>query len=366
MRLRGPTPGRWRALAGFVALLAVVGCAGKPDMPLDTITSAPLAAETASPEERLTALLADEQRLNDVFGRIVTSNAGLCGGNFVPSFGLRLWSIEDFDPANRAAATAAFGLGERLQVYAVASGQPAAAAGVLPGDVLTKIEGRAVQPGAAGRTQFSEGITAGLLKRGNVAFVFERAGKPRKVRLNALKACPYAVALAVGQEPNAATDGKTVFVSTGMMDFAADDRELAIVLGHETAHALRNHPLRAAKGAPEPRSTARRVVGAVVDVATGIGAAAYSMVGGMPQARRNSIAFEMEADYVGLYLAARAGYDVSNAAQIWRRLDAETSGSSSDHPTSGARFEAMSATAAEIADKRAAGEPLVPADAPGS
>ena len=69
---------------------------------------------------------------------------------------------------------------------------------------------------------------------------------------------------------------------------------------------------------------------------------------------------------VGLYLAARAGYDVSRAPDIWRRLDAEFSGRSRDHPTSDARFEAMSATAAEIAAKREASEKLIPNGMPTS
>ena len=124
MRGFAAIPRRWGALAGLLAGLALGGCASKPAMPLDTITSAALGPESASPEERLKKLLAQEQRLNDVFGRIATSNAELCGADFVPAFGFRLWSIEDFEPANRAAAKAAFGLGEQLQVYAVAAGQP--------------------------------------------------------------------------------------------------------------------------------------------------------------------------------------------------------------------------------------------------
>ena len=351
-------------LAGFAAALAASGCAGKPAVPLETLTSAPSVA--TSPEAQLRDLLADEQRLNDVFGRLVTSNVELCDGQFVPSFGFRLWSLGDFQEANRAAAQTAFGLTDRLQVYAVPAGQPAAVAGVKPGDVLTKVENRAIAEGEEGRVQYSEGVTSGLLKRGRVAFTFERDGKPRKVRLHALKACPYAVALAVGDEPNAATDGKTIFVSSGMMHFAKNDQDLAIVLGHELAHAIRKHPLRDPNDGERPRSIPGRVVGAVTDVAAGIGGAAYSMVGGMPESRRNSIAFEKEADYVGLYLAARAGYDISYAARIWQRLDDEYSGSSSDHPTSSDRYDAMNRTAAEIADKREASEPLIPSDTPAS
>ena len=60
-----------RALAA-AALAALGACAARPDVPLETITSAPSTA--TSPEERLRGLLADEQRLNNVFGRLATSN----------------------------------------------------------------------------------------------------------------------------------------------------------------------------------------------------------------------------------------------------------------------------------------------------
>jgi predicted Zn-dependent protease len=76
----------------------------------------------------------------------------------------------------------------------------------------------------------------------------------------------------------------------------------------------------------------------------------------------------MEADYMGMYLTARAGYDVSNAADIWTRLEATYPGASRGswtHPSNSDRFEAMNRTAAEIAEKRAAGRDLIP-DAPSS
>lgn len=349
-------------LAAVFALTATLsGCARQPDMPLDTITKASLAAKAEeSPEDRLRELLGDEQRINSVFGRLVTSNVELCGKRYVPSFGFRLWSLEDFDETNKPVAAAAFGLGERLQVYAVADDQPAAKAGVRPGDVLAGIEGRELPGGQAGRTQFAERVTEGLLKRGNVRFVFERQGKRHRLRLNALKSCPFAVTLAVGDEPNAATDGTSVYVTSGMLDFAPQDRDLAVVLGHEIAHAIARHPQLLA---PSEAGASRGVVGAVVDTAVDIGDAAYSTVSGIAGARRNSIQFEMEADYAGLYIAARAGYDVSNAAEIWRRLEAEypsTADGGWTHPSSEERYEAMRRTAEEIAAKRADDQPLIP------
>lgn len=351
-------------MSRFTAVLALTaglaGCVTQPAMPLDTIAQAPLARKTQSPEERLRELLADEQRINSVFGRLVTSNVDLCGTRYVPSFGFRLWSLEDFDGANRPVAAAAFGLGDKLQVYAVADDQPAAQAGIRPGDVLAEIEGKDLASGSAGRTQFAERVTEGLLKRGSVRFVFERAGKRHKVRLNALKSCPFAVTLAVGDEPNAATDGTSVYVTNGMLDFAPQDRDLAVVLGHEIAHAIAGHPQAMA---PKTETGGRGIVGNVIDSAADIGSAAYSAVSGISSARRNSIQFEIEADYVGLYLAARAGYDVSNAADIWRRLEAKYPSAADGgwtHPSSEQRYDAMRRTAEEISAKRADDRPLVP------
>ncbi len=356
---------RLRVILALTVAAGLSACATPKPVALDTITSAAAAAaDPADNEARLKALLADEQRLNDVFGRLVTANADLCGAAYVPSFGFRLWSLTDFAAPLQDAARAAFALDNRLQVYAVAEGQPADKAGVKPGDILKSVEDKSLALGEDGRRQFAEGVTAGLLKKGQVRFSFERDGKTRKVRLKALKSCPYGVALAVGDDPNAATDGVTVFVTTGMLDFSADDRDLAVVLGHEIAHAIKRHPRQPAT--PPRRSGAGRVFGAVIDLAAGIGDAAAGALG-LSEARRNSLDAEIEADSYGLYLAARAGYDISNAAEIWRRLDKEypsTSDGGWTHPASSRRFDLMKATAEEIAGKRAAGEPLLPDGAP--
>ena len=359
-----------RLLAGLVLALPLAGCARTPaPMPLETITSAAVAAGTLeSAEERLRRLVDEEGRVNDVFGRLVTSNVELCGDDFSPTFGFKLWSLDDFEPTLRPSASAALGLDERFAVYAVTSDQPAMEAGVRRGDVLISVEGKAIGAGPAGRTQYAEQVTTGLLKRGAVHFGFQRAGKKYAVKLRALKSCPYTVALTLGDEPNAATDGARVFVTSGMLAFAANDRDLAVVLGHEIAHAIKRHPQTLQEAAARRTAENSGIVGSVVGAAAGIGEAAYSAVGGVPLQRRNSLAFEIEADYVGLYLAARAGYDVSNAAGIWRRLDEEYPRSTWGdwtHPSSEERYQAMSAAAAEIAAKRENGRPLTP-DGPSS
>ena len=80
-------------------------------------------------------------------------------------------------------------------------------------------------------------------------------------------------------------------------------------------------------------------------------------------ARAYSVEFEREADYVGAYYAARAGYDISGTENVWRAFaleDARSISLTTDHPTSPARFVFMRKTIAEIEDKERRHLPLMP------
>ena len=74
--------------------------------------------------------------------------------------------------------------------------------------------------------------------------------------------------------------------------------------------------------------------------------------------------FELEADYVGLYMAARAEYDVDAAANFMRRLAAVKPDSidveDATHPNTAHRFVALETAALEIQRKRNRRDPLIP------
>lgn len=132
---RGIGSGRSMRVRTVVALVlagAMSGCTTQPAMPLDTITNASLAARSEiSPEQRLRGCRLPRRAAHQ--HRLRAPCHQQCRAvrrARRPSFGFRLWSLEDFDPPNRPAAIAAFGLGDRLQVYATAEGQPAWNAGV--------------------------------------------------------------------------------------------------------------------------------------------------------------------------------------------------------------------------------------------
>jgi len=189
------------------------------------------------------------------------------------------------------------------------------------------------------------------------AAVCRELGLPQKKR-----SCYYYFGLSQSPDINAHADGENIVIHTGMMRFIANDDELAAVIGHEMAHNLMDHV-----GAKSTNALIGMVIGGALDaVAASQGA---STQGGFAQTGADigslsySPEFEREADYVGLYIAARAGYDVRSAAAYWRRLSIQEPGTaegSLTHPSNPERFIYLQKTVNEIESKRKKRMPLLP------
>ncbi len=133
---------------------------------------------------------------------------------------------------------------------------------------------------------------------------------------------------------NAFANGKAIVMNAGMMTFAASDDELAYVIGHELAHNTQGHI----------RKTITNLV------LTGF-------------ATRYTRPFESEADYVGLYYMARAGFNPDGVEDLWRRLARQTLRpvyKAKTHPTFPTRTIRIKATQEEILQKQSQGDPLIP------
>ena len=90
---------------------------------------------------------------------------------------------------------------------------------------------------------------------------------------------------------------------------------------------------------------------------------AFSKVLTQAGARAFSVAFEREADYVGAYYAARAGYDLAGSEEIWRALSLEDPDSirvATDHPIMPVRFVQIQKVIEEIESKKRRNVPLDP------
>ena len=134
--------------------------------------------------------------------------------------------------------------------------------------------------------------------------------------------------------------GGKVFVYTGLFKYANNDAELAIVMGHEVAHALKSHGV---KGADRAKTAG--LLGAALKI--GLGAAgvdagkadminkAYGVSANLGFIKPHSRGQETEADSIGLMLAAQAGYNPQAAISFWNKFGAagqRTSEFLSTHP----------------------------------
>ena len=135
--------------------------------------------------------------------------------------------------------------------------------------------------------------------------------------------------------------GGKIAVYTGLIQkLNASDDEIAAVMGHEIAHALREHA----------RERASQQVNAGI-VATGVGVALGGSQGSMDMAGMvanltynlpNSRLHETEADRMGVELAARAGFDPRAAVSLWQKMARVSGGGPpqwiSTHPSSETRI----------------------------
>ena len=128
--------------------------------------------------------------------------------------------------------------------------------------------------------------------------------------------------------------GKIAFY-TGIIDqLKLSDDEIAMVMGHEMAHALREHSRE--QLAKNQATSIGISLGAQLLGLGDIGSAA-ARVGGQLLGLKFSRNDESDADLVGLELAARAGYNPQAAVSLWRKMGEVTGqggvGFLSTHPT---------------------------------
>jgi predicted Zn-dependent protease len=134
--------------------------------------------------------------------------------------------------------------------------------------------------------------------------------------------------------------GKIAFYSGIIEKLQLTDDEIGAIMGHEIAHALREHA----------RERASEQLGAqagllVLGMATGSKAtadmvgAAYNVTFGLPHSRTH----ETEADRIGVELSARAGFDPRAAVSVWQKMAKISGGKGpeflSTHPSADTRIK---------------------------
>lgn len=134
--------------------------------------------------------------------------------------------------------------------------------------------------------------------------------------------------------------GKIAFY-TGIIDgLKLTDDEIAAIMGHEIAHALREHSRERAS-----QQALQGVGVGVVAAILGLGSTGSQLGNMVAQAMfglPNSRTQESESDEIGVELAARAGYDPAAAISLWKKMAAQGGGGTpqflSTHPSPDTRI----------------------------
>lgn len=248
-----------------------------------------------------------DKRVATVGFRINAANRDRCSRpGFAP--GLVLHAADQYPIPVRSDAIRHFGLGRQVGVAAVVEGSPSDRAGLRPGDAIVEIGGHpAPMVDIEWRGVRYDSVAAALNLIDSTAVTgtmlsvqVRRQGNVRTLTMTVDAGCAIRVQLVPSDEINAFSDDRYATITTGLERFAATDEALALLLGHELAHAYLLHERALDEASPLRSIMGRALLPSSVILGT-----------------------EREADRLGMMLAARAGYDMSTAPAVWRTLDTQ-------------------------------------------
>ena len=351
----------WRCSAVVVAGALLCTACGipisrLPDLPADAVEAEHRLQQIAELREYYTQLA----RVDAVAFRVRVANREFCE-NVGAQGGMFVATVQSLPRKYRSYANEALNLSwTQPTVISVVEGSPAAYAGIKAGDQIEFLD---QDPVPATNTY---GFVAGYLRsRGEqpVRVALKRDGVEQAVELKPILACAIPINYVPSEIVNAyATESDKITIFAGIVALARTDAQLAHVIGHELAHANLGH-------------ADKKRLNLLLGMAGGLAIDGGFAVGGiftdgtfarhLGQAgfMAYSVAFEREADYVGAYYAARAGYDLAGIEEFWRAMGAAHPDSirfGTTHPTTPVRFIQMREVATEIADKKRRHLPLVP------
>lgn len=232
-------------------------------------------------------------------------------------------------------------ISEGVVIIAVKEKSPAYNAGLEPADVLISINNAKINNMhslglATSKFKSADSVKIEIL-RDNEALTF--TVKISSIPVN------LPIIMVDMPEVNAATDGKSIFVTYGLLNFTKSDDEIAVVLAHELAHAVRGHAAKM-QGGQILSFFAALTLGMVAERSSpGSGEAVMRGVGQLGDLFSASYSrdLEREADYFGTRFVYYAGFNVDVCATAEERFAIEIPATLvqdylSTHPSSAERL----------------------------
>ena len=238
------------------------------------------------------SLIKQDLRLATVGYRLASANESFCKRKSRNPG----WVLHDEQQyPDRQIARSVFQFRQPVSIAALIAGGPADQAGMDKGVGLMSINDKVwvwdetAQAEASGQRleSVSELIDKELATIGSVSVKLETARGIRQFKLDPPAVCASRFWVDVREKKDAGADGDKVRITSGMMGYVPDDSELAAVVAHELAHNILGHR---AQAESVKRSKAR-----------------------------TTLATEIEADRLSVWLMANAGYDPAAALGFARR-----------------------------------------------
>ncbi|MES9902412.1 MAG: M48 family metallopeptidase [Sedimenticola sp.] len=324
----------------------------------------PIPEELTAEEKRAQQILHIERlidyqvRLEQIGTPLLQAALPFCEDRQTGFLGMRVDNIDAWPSKYQKIARDALKLDHALKVTLVIPESPATAAGLQVGDFLLSINDKAALGGPGATDDFSQLISTAVTESSTESIRLEisRNGEQHKVSITPKLICNYPIHLKMSNTINAYADGQAIAVTSGLIRFTESDEEIALVLCHEIAHNSMKHI--EAKTHNASMASVFDIVAAAYGVNT---SGLFANMGG----HSFSKAFEREADYLGLYILARADYSLAGLDNFWRRMAAENPYSNEDsffrtHPISADRTLAIRHTIKEIQAKKKTERVLMP------
>ena len=300
-------------------------------------------AEAAPNGVWLRQILRQQARFWDISYPLLAEGADVCRKLIRPGFGFVAFTRWDIDRYYRIASMSSYGLDDRLRVVHVLPDSPAAKAGLRAGDVIEGIGHHAIPLGRAASAAVDRVVDGEAVVGVAQTFHVRRREQRLALAIAPRMQCDVNLVVTDSDRINAFNDGRTIYVTHGLLRYFNDDRALTAVAAHLIGHGLLEHRAGQGEGAAgtalQGRLESLRLAFLGNDEVD-----ARKRAGTLPGALAYTKEQEIEADRVALELLARAGYPLEVLGEVWDHLpglEPEAPLLHEFHPTSPDRREAL-------------------------
>ncbi|MYD45136.1 MAG: M48 family metalloprotease [Gammaproteobacteria bacterium] len=321
---------------------------------------------------------------------ILSANADLCGAQRTYKLGFEWITLNDLGKVGRIQrdAGAAVGIGTYPYLTVVTPGSPVHQAGIRQGDTLVSLNESPISEDK--ERQFIPWLESGndvvrgyrrnldrwlhwtVLGGTAVSIEYKRGDGVHSIEVQPMKRCDFNIVIVDHKELSSRVVENTIFLSSTLFDFAESDAEIQFIIAHEMAHRIYRHR--------PGKLTPLRALALGVDALVNYGLVATQLVAGIVSgdelegqvwapgaifSHQNNPpyrhALEKQADYLAMYMLARANIDVSDIDIFWERVPSD-SYLSEIHVSKPGRIENMLAIQEELERKIESGSPLIPSN----